>query len=128
MAISKIIVRFKDGKLLKGRSNDFSPGKKVFHMSLISREEVKINVEELKAIFFIKDFKGNKEHQISYKDALPWGGNKVKVVFYDDEEIIGYTQHYSQEDHGFFVIPADLKCNNERIFVIVSATKKITFI
>lgn len=128
MEINKIIIRFKDGKLLKGRTNDFSPRKKIFHMNLISREEIKIDVEELKAIFFIKDFKGNKEYQARYKDALPWGGKKVKVVFYDDEEIIGYTEHFSQEEQGFFMTPADLSGNNERIFVIVSATKKITFV
>ena len=30
--------------------------------------------------------------------------------------------------HGFFITPADLKSNNERIFIIVSATRTITFI
>ena len=124
----KIVAKFKDGKVLKGRSNDFSPDKKIFHLKLISKEEVKINIDELKAAFFIKNFKGDKDHQARYKDALPWGGNKVKVVFSDGEEIIGYAQHYPQEASGFFMTPADLKSNNERIFILVSAVEDITFL
>ncbi len=128
MPIEKIVIKFKDGKILKGRSNDFSPEKETFNLSLISRETMKINVEELKAIFFIKDFKGNKDHQRTYKDTLLWGGNKVRVTFFDGEAIVGYTQHFSQESHGFMIVPADLKGNNERIFIIVSATEKIVFV
>lgn len=128
MALLKVVVQFKDGNILKGRSSDFSPEKKTFHLKLINREEVKINADELKAVFFIKDFKGNRDHQARYKDALPWGGKKVKVIFSDGEEIIGYVQHYLPEVHGFFLTPADLKSNNERIFVIVSSTEKITYL
>ncbi len=128
MPIEKIVAKFKNGKVLKGRSNDFSPEKKIFNLSLINRETVKIDVEELKAIFFIKDFKGNKDHQRKYKDTLLWGGNKVRVTFFDGEVIIGYTQHFSQESDGFMIVPADLKGNNERIFVIMSATEKIVFV
>ena len=128
MAIHKVVTRLKNGKILKGRTNDFFPEKKSFHITLITNELVELHIEELKAIFFIKDFKGNKDHVAKYKDSLPWGGNKIKVVFSDGEEITGYTQHFSQDVHGFFITPADLKSNNERIFIIVSATDTITFI
>jgi hypothetical protein len=48
------------------------------------------------------------------------------VEFSNGEVIIGFALSYSPERHGFFIVPADLKSNNERIFVIKSATSKIT--
>ena len=52
----------------------------------------------------------------------------MKVSFSDGEEIIGYTLGYSPDRQGFYLTPADLKGNNERIFVIKSATEKVEFI
>jgi len=89
---------------------------------------VEIQMEELKAAFFVKDFKGNKDHKDMYNDVITGSGKKVKVEFSDGEVITGYTQGYSPERHGFFVTPADVQSNNERIFVIISATRNITFL
>jgi hypothetical protein len=50
------------------------------------------------------------------------------VDFADGEEMIGYTQGYSPDRPGFFLIPADLKGNNEKVFVVKSATRKIQFL
>jgi hypothetical protein len=50
------------------------------------------------------------------------------VEFVDGEVIIGYALSYAPERHGFFITPADLQSNNERIFVIKSATKKVTIV
>ena len=62
-----------------------------------------------KATFFVKSFVGNKEYKYTYKDSVPWGGNKVKVEFIDGEVMIGYTPYYSYDQKGFFLTPADLK-------------------
>ncbi len=79
----------------------------------------------MKAAFFVKDFQGNKERREAYKDVIAGGGRKVKVQFNDGEVIIGYTLNYSPDRNGIFLTPADLESNNERIFVVLSATKKV---
>jgi hypothetical protein len=50
------------------------------------------------------------------------------VKFSDGESIIGYTLGYSPDRQGFFMTPADVKSNNQRIFVVKSASEKIEFI
>ena len=123
--INKIVIKFKDSKIMKGTTNDFSPNKKHFHIHLQGNEVVPIDVERLKAIFFVKDFQGNEAFKEAYKDVMAGGGKKIKVKFSDGEVIIGFSLGYSPGRHGFFLVPADLKSNNQRIFVITSATERI---
>jgi hypothetical protein len=138
MLLNKVVAKFKDGTVLRGNTNDFFPNKKLFHLELIGSDaaEVKteklkakgIDTESLKAAFFVKGFKGNKFHKNIYNDNVPGSGKKIEVKFIDGEVIIGYSLNYSPDRNGFFVIPADLKGNNERIFVIRSATEKVTLL
>jgi len=125
---NKVVARFKDGSLKKGTTGDFFPNKKEFHLTLLNNEIVSINVEDLKALFFVKDFEGNKDHTEEYTDVVPGGGRKVRIEFNDGETVIGFSQGYSPNRPGFFVIPADTKSNNERFYVVASATKKVSFI
>lgn len=85
-------------------------------------------VEDLKAIFFVKDFKGDKNRKDSYNDAIGNAGRKTKVKFKDGEIIYGYTLGYSHDRQGFYLTPADLGGNNERIFIVISATENVQFI
>jgi hypothetical protein len=112
----------------KGTTRDFSLHKTHFHLEETNGEISEISIEDLKAVFFVKDFEGNKTHQKSYDDNISGGGKKIKVSFFDDETVVGYTLGYSPERQGFFLAPADLQGNNERIFVVKSATKKIDFL
>ncbi|MBI5664637.1 MAG: hypothetical protein HZC49_06075 [Nitrospirae bacterium] len=128
MILNKVVARFKDGTLMKGTTADFFPTKKEFHLTLMSGEIVQIDVERLKALFFVKDLEGNKDHKEEYSDVVPGGGRKVRIEFNDGETVIGFSQGYSPNRQGFFVIPADRKSNNERFFVVVTATNKVTFI
>jgi len=91
-------------------------------------ETIRVNIKDLKAIFFVKEYDGNKAHKKKYNDKVPGGGRKVKVKFFDGETIVGYTIGYSPNRPGFFIIPADLKGNNERVFVVAAATEKIEMI
>jgi hypothetical protein len=128
MISNKIVVRLKDGTLKKGTTIDFSPNKKSFRLNLGDGETVTLNIDKLKAIFFVKDLEGNKDHEVTYTDIVPGGGRKVRIEFTDGEILIGYTQGYSPERPGFFVLPADTKCNNERIFVISPSIQRVTFL
>ena len=128
METNKVVVRFKDGSLLKGKTNDFFPNKTSFHLETLNGETRQIEVEKLKAFFLVKDFEGNKNYDEDYKDEISGTGRKIMVTFSDGESIIGYTLGYSPDRQGFFMTPADLKSNNQRIFVVKSASEKIEFI
>jgi hypothetical protein len=128
MNVLKVVIKLLDGSIMKGESTDFLPDKKYFYLKLIEGGTKKIDIETLKAIFFVKDFEGNKDHKKQYKDTLPWGGKKIRVEFTDGEIITGYTSSFSTGRYGFDVIPADTAGNNEKIFVLNSAVKEKAYI
>lgn len=68
MEVKKIVIKFLDGSLMKGESTDFQPEKQCFYLKLVDDGTKKIDIETLKAVFFVKDFEGNKEHKKLYKD------------------------------------------------------------
>ncbi len=128
MEPNRVVVKFKDNTVAKGKTSDFFPNKNQFHLEEINGEIMEIGIEDLKAIFFVKDFKGNKDHKDNYSDEIAAGGRKMKVRFFDGETVVGYTLGYSPDRQGFYLTPADLQGNNERIFVVKSATEKIEFL
>ena len=128
MEVNKAVVRFKDGSLRKGKITDFFPNKNEFHLQSLNGEIVNIDLEDLKAIFYVRDFEGNKERTDRYNDVIPGGGRKIRVQFLDGEILNGYSQGYSPDRSGFFLIPADKQGNNERVFIIKTATVEITLL
>ncbi len=125
---NKVVIQLKDGTVVKGQTNDFFPNKPRFHLTTLEGTVEEFATEGLKAVFFVKDTDGDKSYNYSYSDTITGGGRRIKVEFVDGEEMIGYTQGYSPERPGFFLIPADLKGNNEKVFVVKSATKKVQFL
>lgn len=128
MEPNKIVLQFKDGRIVKGKTNDFFQNKKTFHLDRVGGRNEEINIEKLKAVFFVKDIKGNKDHIYEYNDVVAGGGKKVAVDFPDGETIIGYVLGYSSERQGFMMTPADVEGNNDRIFVVNSATENVNFL
>jgi hypothetical protein len=128
MEPNKVVLQFKNQTILKGKTSDFFPNKTSFHLQDTNGDIKEITIEDLKAVFFVKDFEGDKNRNDSYSDQIAGGGRKISVEFSDGETIVGYTLGYSPDRTGFYVTPADLKGNNDRIFVVKSATKKIEFI
>ena len=128
MEQNRIVVKFKNQTVLKGKTSDFFPNRRRFHMEQLDGTIKDIVVEDLKAIFFVKDFEGDKNHKDSYTDAISNAGRKTKVKFMDGELIYGYTLGYSPDRQGFYLTPADLEGNNERIFIVRSATEKVQFV
>lgn len=128
METIRVVARFKDGTNMKGTTSDFFPNKAMFHLKSSTGEILDINTEDLKAVFFVKSFQGDKGRRDDYSDAIPGGGRKVQVTFFDGEILIGYSQGYSPNRSGFFIAPADRQNNNDRIYVITSATQKVTFL
>lgn len=134
MIQNKVVVHYLDGKIIKGQTIDFLPTKPTFHVSPIdappNTPPIEINIKGVKAIFFVKDYTGNskREEVLGFSVDKPAIGRKIKVVFLDGETLVGTTQGYDASRPGFFIIPADPDSNNDRCFVIASATRKVSFI
>jgi len=130
-----VVARFlQDNRVVKGYTHDFFPTKDLFHIERIDAptQEVleAIPVRHLKAIFFVKSFEGNPEHREAPRDKPPEGiiGKKVEIEFLDGEKITAICQSYSPTKQGFFAFPLDPESNNEKIFVVNSSVKRITFL
>ena len=125
MPANKIVVHEKGGNILKGTTADFLPKRPLFHIAVggIHGEEIKkISMDNLKAIFFVKDFSGNRDYKETkdFSDR-PASGKKIRAMFQDGETITGYTHSINMDQPRFFLVPVDPKSNNERIFIVFSS-------
>jgi hypothetical protein len=124
---NKVVSRLKDGRALKGVTSNFSPARETFHLVTADRQIMEVKLEDCKALFFVKDYAGNREYnEKKLFDIAKVYGRKIICEFSDGEVLLGYTQGYDPERRGFFMVPADPKSNNEKIFVVASATRRIT--
>jgi len=137
----KVIVKFKDGKILKGWTANISPNKETFHLYKTEelrekdkKDIVEIKLSSLKVVFFVKSHKGNK----NYKKVRTFEGQpkitpsqrKIIVTCKDGEKLYGTTLGYNPNRKGFFIHPIDPKDNNERIFisqVVVESVELLEF-
>jgi hypothetical protein len=130
----KIVVRFADGRILKGYSQYFFPNKPVFHLvrnlARGSANHKEICMSDLKAIFFVKTFAGNPDYKErkSFLEGDIVQGRKVEVAFVDGEILQGSALGYNPKDSGFFLFPSDPKSNNHRVFVVNSAVKNFRYL
>lgn len=130
---NRIVLHFQDNRMLRGYTHDFTPLREKFHL-ISEQEEDKGNVYEircsdLKAVFFVKTLKGDKEYtekkDFDDVDAAALRGLKVKVEFPDGEVIRGTSFGYSKNRKGFFIVPIDPDGNNERIYVVTNVLRDV---
>lgn len=132
--MNKIVARFQDGRILKGHSEDFLPAKGHFHLSLIDAapdtKPVAVSLAELKAVFFVRDFAGNRSHVDLrvFDPSQRVVGRKLRVVFQDGELMVGLTNGYQPGRPGFFIVPADSASNIERAYIVTAATREVTLL
>lgn len=128
---SAVVARFTDGRVLKGTTQDFAPGKPVFHLHGTDdghARGIAVPIGALKAVFFVKTYEGNPEHVEDLDVAEASGqGRRIVVTFTDGEIIAGFTTGYAKQKPGFFVIPADPESNNARIFVVNASVRSIAW-
>jgi hypothetical protein len=133
MEPSKIVIRYRDGRTLKGTTQNFFPNKPVFHVTRLGRagpgDLTEVNVEDLKAIFFVRDFTGNAKH-VERKKLGPGDrpqGRLMEVTWKDGEVIVGTTSGYDPKRPGFFLFPIDPSSNNVRVYLVASAVRTARF-
>jgi hypothetical protein len=126
--VNKIVIHTKKGGVVKGSTGDFRPNQEKFHIILENGEVAAMSIQNLKAVFFVKDLIGDSSRNDEYGGDVPGGGRKVKVTFQDGETIIGFTTAYSAARQGWFLVPANDDGNNLRIFVVNTAVADVEFI
>ena len=130
----KVVVRYRDGRITKGSTLDFSPERPSFHLLPVEAEPagtpIEVGIHELKAVFFVRDFGGRREYdeQKLFPEGKRPPGRKVEVTFEDGEVLVGYTLSYDRKRPGFVLFPADPESNNLSVFVVFAAARKIQYL
>ena len=127
----KVVAHLKNGKTLRGLTQDFHPGAEAFHLlpSEGGGMPSTIRLEDLKALFYVKEWGAarrsvERAKKFAMDSAL---GKKTVVEFEDGEKIWGFSEGYSKDKKGFYFYPADPAENNIRIYIVTSAVKDIRF-
>jgi hypothetical protein len=128
----KIVVRYADGQIIKGYSQDFHPSRPQFSLwpslNAAPRDREVVPVARLKAVFFVRDFIGNAAYRERKTFTTRTQGRRVEVTFADGEIVLGTTLNYRPDGQGFFLSPADPGANNTRIFVVTAALRRVRFL
>ena len=130
-AWQKVVVRYTDGQLLKGYTHDFHGSKSQFSLwpstTAAAHERVVVPLARLKAVFFVREFGGNPDHIERKMFDEPSQGRRIEVTLLDNEVLVGTTLNYRTDSTGFFIVPADARGNNLRVFVVSSAVRQVRF-
>ena len=133
----KVILRYLDGKLEKGYVNDSAAvGDDAVSIEDESQHTHTVKLEKLKAIFYVKDFEGNKKHrEIKSFTGKRSQGKRVFLRFKDGESITGHIEGdtpwkkgfflEAQKDFGFYLVPVDAESNNIKMFVVTSSVRDV---
>lgn len=140
--MEKAVLRFNNGALLKGYLKDFAPDQAEVALEEAETKKVfTVNIDELKAIFFVRSFEGDREHKEkkSYGISSP-KGHRVFIKFKDDESMVGFLEgdipwergfflsKHDKDLKGFFLLPVDEDANNIKVFVITSSVIDVTVV
>jgi hypothetical protein len=118
----KVVVRKLDKGLVKGYVN---PNKYLgpSGVEVLDREGrlLGIPLQELKGVFFVRDFKGNPQHleRKLFQSRPKHSGLWVRMTFRDKEVLDGIIPNnlLDLDPGGFSIIPPDAYSNNLKIFI-----------
>ena len=131
MELTEVIVKYTNGTVMKGFTQNFSSNRDWFYLTPVDKssgETIQVFVKRLKAVFIVRDFIGNPKHdeRKKYVEGESPSGVKLEVTFNDGEVMVGSASlGYDPKRQGNFIIPADPDSNNIRVFVVSSAVKSV---
>ncbi len=135
----KVILRFVDGKMLKGFIKELKLDGDHLFIEDETSHPLKVRTKELKAIFYVKRFEGDR----SYQEKKTFAGTRpnskrIFIKFRDGENMMGFIEGEIPWQRGFFlesmkekvftVIPVDEDSNNIKILVFTSSVKDVAMI
>jgi len=123
----KIVVHFLDHTLLKGHARFFFHHQMHLLMETLQGEERLVPFSDVKAVFFVKSFTGDRRRHESkrFGPTSPRFGETVHVTFLDGEILLGRAVGYRPEDRGFYLKPADPDSNNEMIYIPQTSVREV---
>ena len=133
MLKKKVVAKYQNGEIVKGWVEDFRPDRDSFILYPLieysEEESLEINFDSLRAVFFVKDFIGDKGYKkvrtFDVDLKITPSQRKLIVIFKDGENLYGTSHSYGRHKVGFFVYPIDPKDNSDRIFVVHSAVESV---
>lgn len=132
----KVVLHLVGGRIFKGTLTFFDPASPTVRLRLSQGSDLmEISTAETKAIFYVKNFGGNRQYNEKKKFGIvKTRGKRVMVRFKDGEILVGYADGYFSEKKGgslaifsdpqkkgFFLYPADPQSNNTKVFVVTSS-------
>jgi acetyl-CoA synthetase (ADP-forming) len=137
----KVILHFMDGRITRGHIKTINLGRNTIPIKT-NEGEKRFKFSELKAIYFVKTFKGDRTYMEKKAYKKVYGlkkpkGKKVLVKFKDGEFLTGFLEgpipwkkgfFLTPPDpslKGFFLLPTDERSNNKRIFVINASIQEV---
>jgi uncharacterized protein DUF6982 len=128
----RVVVRYVDGQLLRGYSNDFHPDRAHLHLSPTvncpASERLLVPLSRLKAVFFVKALHGDPERLDAHTFDHSPRGRKIEATFRDGEMMLGSTLSYKPNGLGLYLQPANSRGNNVRIYVVMAALRHMRFV
>lgn len=126
----KIVVHMKGGVIHKGITHDFDPGTAAFHLLPAEGGGVpfRVDVGSMKALFWVKDYLGNREFVARQQFAAHHATKRKAILTFEDGETLWGTVEGEEVGNGLFVVPADERDNNIRIFVPRSSVKDLRWV
>lgn len=131
----KVVLNFLDRRIMKGHLEDFSPQENRIVLLDQSSQKRTVALDELKAVFFVKTFEGNKGRRESKAFVGSSSGKRVLVRFKDSETLVGYLEGDVPWKKGFFLEtkkggfslkPVDAGSNNYKVFVVATSVEEVT--
>ena len=122
---NKIVARFLDGRVVKGISLDIHQSRPNFHVRPPSGDTVRVNLTDLKAVFYVRTLEGDANRDESLtpdpEDSRSRGSNLVRLRFKDGETMVGLSNGSPANREFFFIVPVDAQSNNLRVLVNAAA-------
>jgi hypothetical protein len=128
----QVVGKYRDGRLIRGYTNDFSPRNPYLHISPSPHAERSefVSMIQLDALFFGRDARNAAEdiEEPPGPDVVPAEGRKVAVPLPNGTEMIGSARSYSRSASGFFVESLDQQSGTPRVFVTAGGVRSIRFV
>jgi len=121
----KLVIQTKAGSVVRGYLKSQSLARGKLYVTTLESQDIAVDVEKLKAIFFVRDFDGDKKYfeQKLLEEEPERKGLRVRIRFEDNETMEGVTDNSLEliQSPGFFFWPADAGANNALIYIVKSA-------
>jgi hypothetical protein len=127
MEYRKLILRYLDGNVIPALVGFFENGTDPIPAIKSDGSPLFVEVSDLKAAFFVKDYLGNPSYQMlldEEKMRRNTDGGFVRLHFSDGEVLMGQVSDDTNFSKGFFLKVLDPNDNNILVYVNPKSLKK----